>query len=326
MNTPYYYDSARELGKTVAEYLRTADDNYVIIEDGEALKWSDNGHPIIYGSIEDAQADKGDATVITERKYIEEYLPCGMQYPMFHVIFETLDESGDNVTEWTSLYESEDENDALSYASKWVANGRLNENEQLTVQEVTCHGWERDFEGAELLWFYTYEMQCERTGKTYEVCPHCGEEVELDAELKVQTCPNCGKRIVTCSVCMACDESGDYCKKCALCYQANAENGEKQDEPKNEPKGLYMVATEVVRDGMKKDGTGVELFATYANALRRYNEFVDGAIKANPNKPYGTQDTPKDGYREHNFELWREDEAFFCEHTSCTLTKMNVNE
>ena len=27
----------------------------------------------------------------------------------------------------------------------------------------------------------------------YEVCPHCDTEVMLDAELKVQTCPNCGK-------------------------------------------------------------------------------------------------------------------------------------
>ena len=39
--------------------------------------------------------------------------------------------------------------------------------------------------------------------KTYEVCPHCDHEVELDAELKVQTCPVCGKRIVTCSMCRA---------------------------------------------------------------------------------------------------------------------------
>lgn len=65
--------------------------------------------------------------------------------------------------------------------------------------------------------------------KTFEVCPHCDTEVELDAELKVQTCPNCGKRIVTCSMCRACDSDGDYCTHCCLDYQAKAENGEIQD-------------------------------------------------------------------------------------------------
>ena len=67
--------------------------------------------------------------------------------------------------------------------------------------------------------------------KCWEVCPHCNEEVELDAELKVQTCPNCGKRIVTCSMCRACDnEDGiPYCVHCCLDYQAKAENGEIRD-------------------------------------------------------------------------------------------------
>ena len=60
----------------------------------------------------------------------------------------------------------------------------------------------------------------------YEVCPHCGEEVKLDAELKVQTCPNCGKRIVTCSMCRACDSGENYCSKCCLCFQAEAENAD----------------------------------------------------------------------------------------------------
>lgn len=64
--------------------------------------------------------------------------------------------------------------------------------------------------------------------KTYEVCPYCGHEVTLDAELKVQTCPNCGRRIVTCSMCRACDANDDknYCSNCCLEYQANVENEE----------------------------------------------------------------------------------------------------
>jgi len=64
----------------------------------------------------------------------------------------------------------------------------------------------------------------------YEVCPHCDTEVMLDPELKVQTCPNCGKRIVTCSMCRACDSGEDYCTKCCLSYQAERENEEMEAE------------------------------------------------------------------------------------------------
>ena len=60
----------------------------------------------------------------------------------------------------------------------------------------------------------------------YEVCPYCNEEVMLEPELKVQTCPHCGKRIVTCSMCRACDSGENYCSKCCLEYQARIENEE----------------------------------------------------------------------------------------------------
>ena len=61
----------------------------------------------------------------------------------------------------------------------------------------------------------------------WERCPHCDEEVMLDAELKVQTCPNCGKRIVACAMCLACDApDANYCANCCLCYQAERENEE----------------------------------------------------------------------------------------------------
>ena len=59
---------------------------------------------------------------------------------------------------------------------------------------------------------------------TYEVCPECGEEVQLRAELKVQTCPNCGKRIVACSMCEACYEPESYCHRCCLSFQCDREN------------------------------------------------------------------------------------------------------
>lgn len=60
--------------------------------------------------------------------------------------------------------------------------------------------------------------------KTYEVCPHCGEEVELDADLNVQVCPSCGKHIVVCSMCEATYESANYCKDCCLCFRAEQLN------------------------------------------------------------------------------------------------------
>lgn len=66
---------------------------------------------------------------------------------------------------------------------------------------------------------------------TYEVCPHCGQEVELKAELMVQTCPHCGKRIVTCSMCRASDTGERYCSLCCLAYQAKKENENRRFSP-----------------------------------------------------------------------------------------------
>ena len=66
----------------------------------------------------------------------------------------------------------------------------------------------------------------------WEVCPHCEEEVELVAELMVQTCPHCGKRIVTCSMCRACDanDGKNYCSNCCLDHLARVENEEMEQE------------------------------------------------------------------------------------------------
>lgn len=64
----------------------------------------------------------------------------------------------------------------------------------------------------------------------YEVCPHCNEEIMLEPELKIQTCPHCGKRIVTCSMCRACETGENYCSKCCLEYQARKENEEMEEE------------------------------------------------------------------------------------------------
>lgn len=42
----------------------------------------------------------------------------------------------------------------------------------------------------------TYDME-----KTYELCPLCGEEVELTTDKLVHRCPSCGEKILACSIC-----------------------------------------------------------------------------------------------------------------------------
>lgn len=68
--------------------------------------------------------------------------------------------------------------------------------------------------------------------KVFEICPFCGKEVELDDELKVQKCPNCGKHIVTCSMCLAVetDPSTNYCQKCPLIVQATEYNKTEEEQ------------------------------------------------------------------------------------------------
>jgi hypothetical protein len=43
---------------------------------------------------------------------------------------------------------------------------------------------------------------------TFELCPHCDSEVELQSKFKVQDCPNCKSPILPCSICkdMNCDK------------------------------------------------------------------------------------------------------------------------
>lgn len=65
---------------------------------------------------------------------------------------------------------------------------------------------------------------------TYELCPHCEEEVELPNTLGVHKCPNCGKYIVACSMCLACEESSEYCKNCCLEHLAKKMNEETEED------------------------------------------------------------------------------------------------
>lgn len=95
---------------------------------------------------------------------------------------------------------------------------------------------------------------------TYEVCPHCGEEVELNAELSVQTCPKCGKRIVACSMCRAVAESDEpFCQNCCLCHQAEVENKEIEEQKKLEKMSKKKTNSEVGRKKQTaKDDENIE--------------------------------------------------------------------
>lgn len=37
-----------------------------------------------------------------------------------------------------------------------------------------------------------------------ELCPYCGKDVELIAEMKAQKCPECGRWIAPCNLCEEC--------------------------------------------------------------------------------------------------------------------------
>ena len=64
-------------------------------------------------------------------------------------------------------------------------------------------------------------------GITYEYCPHCESEVQLPNRLGVYVCPNCGRRIVNCSMCRASqDEVEGCCTNCPLEYMAHKEDEE----------------------------------------------------------------------------------------------------
>ena len=45
----------------------------------------------------------------------------------------------------------------------------------------------------------------------WELCPHCGDEIELDRIFKAQSCPACGGQILPCSIC-----EDKKCSKCPL--------------------------------------------------------------------------------------------------------------
>lgn len=55
----------------------------------------------------------------------------------------------------------------------------------------------------------------DNTEKTSEYCPYCEQDVEIENELKVQICPNCGRAIVPCNICTLC-ANGNCSNNCPL--------------------------------------------------------------------------------------------------------------
>lgn len=49
---------------------------------------------------------------------------------------------------------------------------------------------------------------------TWEMCPHCESEVELEWEMEPQVCPVCGKWICPCSLCDGCKKGCEIEKEC----------------------------------------------------------------------------------------------------------------
>lgn len=59
----------------------------------------------------------------------------------------------------------------------------------------------------------------EEYSTTWELCPECENEVELENIFKVQYCPVCGKKILPCSIC-----TDMNCKNCPLEDETNTYN------------------------------------------------------------------------------------------------------
>lgn len=127
----------------------------------------------------------------------------------------------------------------------------------------------------------------ENNNKTWEVCPHCGAEVELNAELSVQTCPHCGKRIVACSMCLAVESDENYCSRCCLCYKAEVENKEMR-RPIDEIEAIHDLLVRAGLDDVSfihhrnkptftKDGIRYELFD-----VKRYDGDTLVSLTAKP--------------------------------------------
>lgn len=64
----------------------------------------------------------------------------------------------------------------------------------------------------------------------YEYCPHCDCEVNLENELKVQSCPKCGKKLVPCNICplLADGKCPSLCPLSELARRMNTQFGEER--------------------------------------------------------------------------------------------------
>lgn len=75
--------------------------------------------------------------------------------------------------------------------------------------------------------YYLKVMEVYKT--TWEMCPHCENEVELQAVWDIQRCPVCGELIIPCSLCFPYCNDCSNCKLEGLIQQAKKVNGRKSE-------------------------------------------------------------------------------------------------
>lgn len=120
----------------------------------------------------------------------------------------------------------------------------------------------------------------EKKNVTYEVCPHCVNEVVLPDTLGVYVCPECGKYIVNCSMCQACDDlNGDkYCTWCCLCYHADTLNKEMTIDTFKailKSKGLFYPLNSIKYVGSNGQGEAVSICLNDDETIISIGYFTD---------------------------------------------------
>jgi len=138
-----------------------------------------------------------------------------------------------------SFYENdyhEDDCDLIAEEEVGHEDVRFTEDKKFAIVDGSWLGWQEDYKDCEegddsdcFIDIYELYKEIKFKDKTYEVCPHCENEVELDAELKVQKCPVCGKMIVTCSMCRNSELNYKCSSDCCLSVLAHSLNAENED-------------------------------------------------------------------------------------------------
>lgn len=150
--------------------------------------------------------------------------------------------------------------------------------------------------------------------KTYEVCPFCGEEVELDNNLGVHQCPVCGHYIVSCSMCVAKDDKNrNYCINCCLEYLAKEMNENLVNERKDKIFDLIdhrhdmVIILEPFGYSYKYEALSFQFLDDCKRLQFNYLDTVEGEMKS---EYYKFEDLPSKLYRKIIRSLERHKETY----------------